>query len=349
MIATGLVFALGALVATLVALLFVPILWRNAQRLARRDIAATMPATMNEIRAEVDRARAEAAVAIRRSEMASKRAAERAIAERAEVGRQVRAVADMTVERDRALAENDSLRTDIVDLEAVMREIDDERARLETENELLRRKLVEAETPPPEVETEEADQPAPVADERPEIEEDAEDEAAHRRVKTATAALSAILAQRAAAPKATGEPTTTQAAADAERSDAPPAAAPAAVAVANAPSPPAGPISLPEAERAKVNELRALSVPTRRPADPAERAAENAKVLEAVSAIAARVIHDGAEAGNAEGRPADGARPTLAERAAALGTAEPQEATVSPAPNGKRRRGGARSRRPSPR
>lgn len=89
MIATALVFALGALVATLVALLVMPLLWRNAQRLARREFEATIPTGVKELRAEADAARAEAAFAVSREAIRGRQAGERAAAERAEAGRTI--------------------------------------------------------------------------------------------------------------------------------------------------------------------------------------------------------------------------------------------------------------------
>lgn len=94
MLATGLVFAFGALVATLLALLLTPLVWRQAQRLARRDFNATMPNSLNEIRAEVDRVRAESAFAIRRQEMAALQLRDASAKERAETGRATMALTE---------------------------------------------------------------------------------------------------------------------------------------------------------------------------------------------------------------------------------------------------------------
>ncbi|HET7409455.1 MAG TPA: hypothetical protein VFJ13_04585, partial [Paracoccaceae bacterium] len=87
MIATGLIFLLGVLTATFVALLVSPLVWRKAQRLARRDFEATIPTTSNEIRAGLDRVRAEAAMIARRQEMEANEIRDRAALERAEAGR----------------------------------------------------------------------------------------------------------------------------------------------------------------------------------------------------------------------------------------------------------------------
>ncbi|MET0258665.1 MAG: hypothetical protein ABW179_08790, partial [Methylobacterium sp.] len=87
MVATALVFALGALVASLVALLLVPLLWRKAQRLARRDFEATIPASVREIRGEIDAVRAAAAFEMRRTEIRAAETREAGMRERAEAGR----------------------------------------------------------------------------------------------------------------------------------------------------------------------------------------------------------------------------------------------------------------------
>lgn len=87
MIATALTFTLGFLVALLVALLLAPILWRKARSFARRDFEATIPVTANEIRAEFDRVRAEAAMTVRRSEVETVEMRQRLAAAQADLGR----------------------------------------------------------------------------------------------------------------------------------------------------------------------------------------------------------------------------------------------------------------------
>ncbi|KAB0682523.1 hypothetical protein [Aureimonas leprariae] len=87
MIASVLVFALGALAATLAALLLAPLLWRKAQDFARREYDATLPATANEIRAEFDVVRAAAAMDVRRGEVEVAAMRERLGLAQAELGR----------------------------------------------------------------------------------------------------------------------------------------------------------------------------------------------------------------------------------------------------------------------
>lgn len=141
MIANGLIFLLGVFSATLLALLLAPIVWKKAQALAYRRFRASIPATVNEVKAEADHVRAEAALRSRRQEIAAEEIREAAALERAEAGRVASVNADLTA-KNRELAEAiagseeeiDSLRTS---LEA--READNERltaALRETEHDL---------------------------------------------------------------------------------------------------------------------------------------------------------------------------------------------------------------------
>ena len=62
-------FALGLLVAGLVALIILPAVWKRAVRLTKRRIEAATPITMAEFRADKDQLRAEFALSTRRLEM----------------------------------------------------------------------------------------------------------------------------------------------------------------------------------------------------------------------------------------------------------------------------------------
>lgn len=64
-----LLFTLGFLCAGFLALMVAPAIWRRAVVLTRKRIEASVPLTLNEIQADKDRARAEAAMAIRRLEI----------------------------------------------------------------------------------------------------------------------------------------------------------------------------------------------------------------------------------------------------------------------------------------
>lgn len=62
--------ALGFLVASLLALILAPALWRRGVRLTTSRIRASMPLTLNEIQADKDRLRADFAIKIRKYEVA---------------------------------------------------------------------------------------------------------------------------------------------------------------------------------------------------------------------------------------------------------------------------------------
>lgn len=62
-------FALGFLSAGLLALMFVPSIWRRAVRLTRKRIEAATPMTLSEFKADKDQLRAEFAMSTRRLEM----------------------------------------------------------------------------------------------------------------------------------------------------------------------------------------------------------------------------------------------------------------------------------------
>lgn len=81
------VFALGALSATALALLALPALSRRADRLARRRTEALFPVSIEEIVAERDHVRAEMAVEKRKSELWAERIAKEKAADMAEIGR----------------------------------------------------------------------------------------------------------------------------------------------------------------------------------------------------------------------------------------------------------------------
>ena len=81
------VFALGWLAASLLALLAVPALSRRADRLARRRAEAMFPVSIAEVAAERDHVRAQTAIAQRRAELRAEAVAAQKGADLAEVGR----------------------------------------------------------------------------------------------------------------------------------------------------------------------------------------------------------------------------------------------------------------------
>jgi chromosome segregation ATPase len=94
-IETAMVFALGVLVAALLALLVLPALSRRAERLARRRVEARFPASLAEIAAERDHFRAELAVEARRLEQRAAAIERQRVDDMAELGRRALAIADL--------------------------------------------------------------------------------------------------------------------------------------------------------------------------------------------------------------------------------------------------------------
>lgn len=74
MVQFALIFVLGLLVATFVAALILPSVWRRGQILARRHIEVELPVSLTEIRADQDALRAEYAVQLAKSAQQLKQA-----------------------------------------------------------------------------------------------------------------------------------------------------------------------------------------------------------------------------------------------------------------------------------
>lgn len=131
MIATGLTFLLGFFAATLFALLVAPVIWRRAKRLARREFEATIPSSVNEIRASFDHVRAEAALRSRQREMDALAMRDKAALERADAGRVARENAELRA-RNRGLAETVAQQeADLKELAAALESREEEYGRLE--------------------------------------------------------------------------------------------------------------------------------------------------------------------------------------------------------------------------
>lgn len=109
MIEISLYFALGFLIATLLALVLMPAVWRRAVRLTRRQIEATTPLTRAEILADRDQIAAEYAVTIRRYEMGVGALRRRVADHMATVTRQGDQIRALAAERDAIKAEVDRL------------------------------------------------------------------------------------------------------------------------------------------------------------------------------------------------------------------------------------------------
>ncbi|MCW4116900.1 hypothetical protein NPA31_018225 [Aurantimonas sp. MSK8Z-1] len=134
MIATALTFSFGVLLAVFAALLLAPVLWRKAQRLAWREFEATIPTTANELRAEADQVRAEAALWIRRQEVLLGEREARAARERAEAGR-------IAIENAQLRSRSRTADERASEADRQAREIETRLRRIEDENDGLRAAL----------------------------------------------------------------------------------------------------------------------------------------------------------------------------------------------------------------
>ena len=129
-------FALGALAASLLALLIMPAIWGRAVRLTKKRIEAATPVSLAEFRADKDQLRAEFALATRRLEMIIEGLRDKLAEQVAEGGRTTDALSQLNSEHERQLA---SLR------EGDLREADLRRRvqELEEENTALTQRLQE--------------------------------------------------------------------------------------------------------------------------------------------------------------------------------------------------------------
>lgn len=107
------IFALGGLVAGLLALLALPALKRRAQRLAERRLALTMPLSMEEVIAERDQIRAESAVAQRRIEQKAEALQDARAADMTELGRRAARIVSLESSLSRNKADAAALRADL--------------------------------------------------------------------------------------------------------------------------------------------------------------------------------------------------------------------------------------------
>jgi chromosome segregation ATPase len=98
-------FALGFLSAVFLAALVAPAIWRRAVMLTKRRIEASVPLTIEEIRAEKDSLRADHAMEQRRLELELKAAKERAAAESARYARGRKDIKLVANEREDAKAD----------------------------------------------------------------------------------------------------------------------------------------------------------------------------------------------------------------------------------------------------
>ena len=131
MIQTFLFFGLGFLTAAFIGLLFAPALRRRTERLTTRRIEARLPLTREEIQADKDRIRAEAALKQRKVEIELKAARARIAEQMVELDRQRQALGssgDVVLARDTRIAE---LEAEIEAMRATIAAHDEKVAHLE--------------------------------------------------------------------------------------------------------------------------------------------------------------------------------------------------------------------------
>jgi chromosome segregation ATPase len=97
-------FALGLLIAGLIALVIMPAVWRRAVRLTKRRIEAATPITMAEFRADKDQLRAEFALSTRRLEMNVEALRKRLAEQLSDVNQKRTDLGALKAERDQHLA-----------------------------------------------------------------------------------------------------------------------------------------------------------------------------------------------------------------------------------------------------
>lgn len=117
-------FALGLLVAGLVALIIMPAVWKRAVRLTKRRIEAATPITMAEFRADKDQLRAEFALSTRRLEMNVETLRKRLADQLSDVTQKRTDLGALKVERDQHLSVVEELESREAELRARVGELE---------------------------------------------------------------------------------------------------------------------------------------------------------------------------------------------------------------------------------
>ena len=117
-------FALGLLVAGLVALIIMPAVWKRAVRLTKRRIEAATPITLSEFRADKDQLRAEFALSTRRLEMNVETLRKRLAEQLSDVNQKRTDLGALKAEREQHMAVVSELENRQVDLRARILELE---------------------------------------------------------------------------------------------------------------------------------------------------------------------------------------------------------------------------------
>lgn len=119
-------FALGLLVAGLIALIIMPAVWKRAVRLTKRRIEAATPITLSEFRADKDQLRAEFALSTRRLEMNVETLRKRLAEQLSDVNQKRTDLGALKAEREQHMAVVAELESRQVDLRARILELEKE-------------------------------------------------------------------------------------------------------------------------------------------------------------------------------------------------------------------------------
>jgi chromosome segregation ATPase len=119
-------FALGLLVAGLIALIIMPAVWKRAVRLTKRRIEAATPITLSEFRADKDQLRAEFALSTRRLEMNVETLRKRLAEQLSDVNQKRTDLGALKAEREQHMSVVSELESRQVDLRARIIELEKE-------------------------------------------------------------------------------------------------------------------------------------------------------------------------------------------------------------------------------
>lgn len=145
MIEAAMYFALGFLVAFLIALIMIPLVHHRAVRLTTRRVQAAAPISLAEIQADKDQMRAEFAMATRRLELSLADLKEKHSQELVELGRKAEAIAKLKAELAEKSRMADALQEEHKRLEEQLRGSQEELALKTRACEEAERKLKERE------------------------------------------------------------------------------------------------------------------------------------------------------------------------------------------------------------
>jgi chromosome segregation ATPase len=144
-----LLFLLGFLTATAIALLVSPAIWRRAVMLTRKRIEASVPLTMNEIQADKDHMRAEFAMSTRRLEMNIKSLRDKTSAQIIEINRnqdELKRLTGEQADRSRIISQLEAGASKLeADLQRAHDDLQRQGARLADADSALNRKALEIE------------------------------------------------------------------------------------------------------------------------------------------------------------------------------------------------------------